>query len=89
MSNPSPEVATKEIPKDPPPSEKVLVTPKETVNPIVEIAAPAPKVVKKPLPIMPKRTYNEPGVDDSVKALKEKFDNLVYRPFERRVKAVP
>ncbi|MBK9480783.1 MAG: hypothetical protein IPO02_02085 [Bacteroidetes bacterium] len=66
-----------------------MATPKEATNQPAEIAAPAPKVVKKPLPVMPKRTYNEPGVDDSVKALKEKFDNLVYRPFERRVKVVP
>jgi hypothetical protein len=85
----APEVAVKEAPKDPPPSEKVVATPKEATNQPAEIAAPAPKVVKKPLPVMPKRTYNEPGVDDSVKALKEKFDNLVYRPFERRVKVVP
>ena len=45
------------------------------------------KIEKKPQPVMPKRYYNEKGVDDSVKALKERFDNLVYRPFERRVKA--
>jgi len=51
-------------------------------------AEPEKKIEKKPLPVMPKRTYNETGVDDSVKILKERFDNLVYRPFERRVSAV-
>lgn len=46
------------------------------------------KVEKKQRPVAPKRTYNEKGIDDSVKILKEKFDNLVYRPFERRPKPV-
>lgn len=46
-----------------------------------KIEIPKPKVK----PQAPKRTYNEPGVDSDVKELKEKFDNIVYRPFERKV----
>ncbi|MBK8144374.1 MAG: glucosaminidase domain-containing protein [Bacteroidetes bacterium] len=53
-----------------------------------EEAQVVPKVEKKPVAVAPKRTYNEKGVSDSVKMLKEKFDNLVYRPFERRPKPV-
>jgi hypothetical protein len=60
-------------------------TPK--AEPVAKVE-PEKKVEKKPVPVMPKRTYNETGVDDSVKILKERFDNLVYRPFERRVSAV-
>lgn len=36
-----------------------------------------PKIEK---PVAPKRIYNEPGISDSVKILKEKFDNVVYQP---------
>ena len=39
-------------------------------------------VVEKVAPVMPavKRTYDEPDVNDSVKDLKKKFDQIVYSP---------
>ncbi len=49
---------------------------------------PEKKPEKKVYPPAPKRTYNEKNVDDSVKILKERFDAMVYRPFERRVAPV-
>ena len=63
-------------------------TPK-TVELKKEEPAPVTKVEPKPKPVAPKRNYNEKGVSDSVKILKERFDNLVYRPFERRAKPTP
>lgn len=47
----------------------------------VAIAIPEPPVVK--------RTYNEPGVDDSTKALKKKFDLIVYSPRPQRKPDTP
>jgi len=44
-------------------------------------------ILPKEKPKAPKRTYNEPGVDKEVKEMKQRFDEMVYRPFER--KAVP
>lgn len=57
---------------------------------IEEVKAPIEvKNVKKERPVAPKRTYNEPGIDDSIKILKERFDQFVYRPIEVKKKTVP
>lgn len=40
----------------------------------------APAAIAIPEPPVVKRTYNEPGVDDSTKVLKKKFDLYVYSP---------
>ncbi len=45
---------------------------KEEPAPVEVVVAPPPPVVK--------RTYDEPDVNDSVKALKRKFDDIVYSP---------
>lgn len=51
------------------------------------VATPPPAPVKKERPAAPKRTYNEVGVSDTTKQLKEKFDQIVYRPLPERKKA--
>ena len=52
-----------------------------------------PKIVKeepkKEIPQAPKRTYNEPGVSESVKVLKQRFDEAVYRPLPEPKKVDP
>lgn len=40
--------------------------------------------IKKEKPKAPKRTYNEPNVSESVKVLKEKFDEIVYLPLPEK-----
>ena len=45
---------------------------------------PIPEIIKPKEPEIPKRTYNEAGVSDSVKALKQKFDPVVYKPLPPR-----
>lgn len=50
-----------------------------------EVSKPIEVVeVKKEKPKAPKRTYNEPNVSESVKVLKEKFDEIVYTPLPER-----
>lgn len=73
-------------PQTPAVAKEAETTPATTVK--KEEPQVTPKVEKKPVAVAPKRTYNEKGVSDSIKILKEKFDNLVYRPFERRPKPV-
>ncbi len=51
---------------------------------VVPAEKPIPEPVKPKEPEMPKRTYNEAGVSDSVKALKQKFDPVVYKPLPPR-----
>jgi hypothetical protein len=51
---------------------------------VVPAEKPIPEPVKPIEPEMPKRTYNEAGVSDSVKALKQKFDPVVYKPLPPR-----
>lgn len=51
---------------------------------VVPAEKPAPEPVKPIEPEIPKRTYNEAGVSDSVKALKQKFDPVVYKPLPPR-----
>lgn len=66
---------------------KEIATDTKTVE---EVKTPIEvKNVKKERPLAPKRTYNEPGIDDSVKILKERFDQFVYRPIEVKKKAAP
>lgn len=57
--------------------EVVTTTPEKSIPGVVETT---------PEPVAPKRTYDEPGVSDSVKKLKEKFDAVVYRPLPPRKK---
>ena len=60
----------------------------ENIKPIVEPAKPIEEPAK-PKPVLPKRIYNEPGVSDSVKVLKEKFDQIVYQPLPEKKKIEP
>lgn len=74
--------------------EEIVPTESKVEANIETVAAPAaeapkPAPVKKERPPAPKRTYNEVGVSDSVKALKEKFDQVVYRPLPERKKPEP
>lgn len=56
-----------------------IVTKVEQV-PITKVEEPKVEIeIPKPTPI-PKRNYDEVGIDDSVKTLKKKFDQIVYRP---------
>lgn len=61
----------------------------QAAPPVPAPEAPKPAPVKKERPPAPKRTYNEVGVSDSVKTLKEKFDQIVYRPLPERKKPEP
>lgn len=62
--------------------EVVTINPEKSVPVVIETT---------PEPVAPKRTYDEPGVSDSVKKLKEKFDAVVYRPLppRKKVSATP
>jgi len=60
----------------------------ETPKPVEEKPKPVEEPIK-PKPILPKRVYNEPGVSDSVKVLKEKFDQIVYQPLPEKKKIDP
>ncbi len=73
-------------------SEIVIAKPieekKETI--VENVKTTSEENVKEPekpkeKPKAPKRTYNEKGVDEDVKEMKKKFDEMVYRPFERKV----
>lgn len=71
--------------------EKTQEAPKpveEAPKPIEEKPKPVEEPVK-PKPALPKRVYNEPGVSDSVKVLKEKFDQIVYQPLPEKKKIDP
>ena len=71
--------------------EKTQEAPKpveEAPKPIEEKPKPVEEPVK-PKPALPKRIYNEPGVSDSVKVLKEKFDQIVYQPLPEKKKIEP
>lgn len=53
-------------------------------------AIPLSPPVKKERPAAPKRICNEAGVSDTTKKLKEKFDQIVYRPLpERKIVETP
>lgn len=60
----------------------------EAPKPIEEKPKPVEEPIK-PKPVLPKRVYNEPGVSDSVKVLKEKFDQIVYQPLPEKKKIEP
>ncbi len=72
----------KEEPKKEEPKKEVISANADPVK--EEPKKEDPKPEKKRHYDMPKRYYNEPGVSDSVKKLKEKFDMLVYRPLPER-----
>jgi hypothetical protein len=76
----SPEVVT--VQEQPVPVE---VIPEPEVIPVQE--QPDPEVIPEPIKVT--RTYDEPGIEDSVKALKKKFDAIVYNPRPIRKKKVP
>ena len=69
-------------------TEDTLKPEVENIKPIVEPVKPIEEPVK-PKPVLPKRIYNEPGVSDSVKVLKEKFDQIVYQPLPEKKKIEP
>lgn len=46
---------------------------------VAEEVVPA-EVIPELAPVRVKRTYNEPGISDSVKSLKKRFDDIVYSP---------
>ncbi len=56
---------------------------------VKEEPIPVKEEPKKEIPKAPKRTYNEPGISDSVKVLKQRFDDAVYRPLPERKKIEP
>lgn len=77
IPEPQPVIEKKEEPIPPVEKEKEVI-----VEPIqeVQVIETTPPVIETPAPPQIKRTYNEPGIDDSVKDLKKKFDKIVYSP---------
>lgn len=57
------------------------LAPEKKIEESKPIATPEPKKEKQKAP---KRTYNEPNVSESVKVLKEKFDEIVYTPLPEK-----
>lgn len=57
------------------------LAPEKKIEESKSIATPEPKKEKQKAP---KRTYNEPNVSESVKVLKEKFDEIVYTPLPEK-----